>query len=485
MKNKAEEHRYLKLAAWKQGNLAYLLKPCQREMRKAIRAWDGFKYVIKCARRLGKTYLLCLMSVEESLRKPGAQVRYAAPTHKALEKIVIPVMNKVLTDCPNEYRPVFKSGKSVYEFKNGSQIHLAGINLNPEYLRGTACDFFPIDEAGSADDLDYFVSDIALPQFLDPDGQIVSGRKLVLASSPAITPAHDFTEMANEARLKGNYSHFDIYHGGYSAALLEKFKEECGGEETSTWKREYLALDVVDEERAIIPEWREAYEQKAPIDDLFKFYLKYEALDIGVRDLTVCLFAYYDFRKAKLFVVDEFVINGPTMTTERVAAGIKDKELLLWKGHHVHKRVSDIDLLLIQDLTYLHKLPFFQTDKGAIEEMVNEVRIWANAGRIIVDPKCKQLCGALRYGVWNERKTEFERSKSYGHFDALAALVYLVRNVDHSVNPVPQTYGYDVANTLFMEQTDNGKVETFRKAFGAKAPRDAISIKRRPQRIGD
>ncbi len=46
----------------------------------------------------------------------------------------------------------------------------------------------------------------------------------------------------------------------------------------------------------------------------------------------------------------------------------------------------------------------------------------------------------------DENKKELARSKVYGHFDALMALVYLVRNIDTQTNPIPKYYGkrYDV-----------------------------------------
>jgi hypothetical protein len=408
------------------------------------------------------------MAIEQCKKKDGALVRYGAPTNKALKKIVIPVMDIVLRDCPDNERPIWKSSDAVYVFPNGSQIHLAGVNMHPDHLRGTACDLFLLDEAGSVTSLDYVVDDIAMPQFLDVDGGIVKGRKLILASSPAITPAHEFTSIANEAEANGNYNHFDIYQGGYSPELIEKFKEECGGEKTTTWMREYLALDVVDEERAIIPEWRSEYEQMPVIDDYYPFYFKYESLDIGVRDKTVCLFAHYDFKAAVLYIHDEFVVNGPQMTTEVLADGIKEKEPLVFGTHSVTKRVSDIDLLLIQDLNRLHGLTFQQTDKGRLEEMVNQVRIWVKQGKIIVDPKCTQLCGCLRYGVWNEKKTDFERSKGYGHYDALASLIYMVRNINSTTNPIPMYYGKDMKDHFITKLEKRGNVEAMKKAFGIK-----------------
>jgi hypothetical protein len=34
----------------------------------------------------------------------------------------------------------------------------------------------------------------------------------------------------------------------------------------------------------------------------------------------------------------------------------------------------------------------------------------------------------------------------YGHYDHLAALVYLVRNLDQNTNPIPNNYGISARN---------------------------------------
>lgn len=376
-------------------------------------------------------------------------------------------MRKLARDCPTDLIPRWSVTEGAYMFKDSAAMYMAGVNNgNADDLRGNESDEIIIDEAGQIDELDYLVSDVAMPQLLDMDGIIVAGRKLIISGTPPRTPAHEFTSICEKAEVDGNYFHLTIYEAGYTPEVIEIFKKEAGGEHSSTWKREYLAQRVVDEESAIIPEWKEEYERVEPRDDLFQFHLKYESLDVGVvRDFSACLFGYYDFPKAKIFIEDEYVINGPKMTTEILARGIKEKEKEVFTDHKVYKRVSDVDQLLIQDLSIMHGLPFFATDKGYLEEMVNQVRILVNAGRIVVNPKCKQLIGCLRYGVWDERKIQFARSKAYGHFDALASLVYFVRNVDYSVNPIPMHYGKDVDNTFFMKPEKKNKTETFRKAF--------------------
>jgi hypothetical protein len=55
------------------------------------------------------------------------------------------------------------------------------------------------------------------------------------------------------------------------------------------------------------------------------------------------------------------------------------------------------------------------------------------------------LIGSLKYGTWKtvNNTRQFNSSKKYGHFDAIAALVYMVRNIDIHTNPVPRTHNYD------------------------------------------
>jgi hypothetical protein len=97
------------------------------------------------------------------------------------------------------------------------------------------------------------------------------------------------------------------------------------------------------------------------------------------------------------------------------------------------------------------------------------VRIWVNAGRVIVSPKCQQLIGSLTYGVWNENRNNFDRAPLYGHFDALAALMYLIRNVDVRTNPIPFDYNKPPENWFIIEENrPKQSKEKLSKAFGSK-----------------
>jgi hypothetical protein len=501
------ERAALQSLSWQHGELGWKLKPCQRDMLSAIQGSQRFKYVIKCARRLGKSFLLCLLAISICIRKPGAQVRYAAPTGKALRKIVKPIMGKILKDCPRHIRPVWNSQDQCYTFPNGklnpkdpyeggSAIHIAGVNGgHADDLRGTECDLFLIDEARDIDDLHYLVHDVALPQFLDVDKQVVQGRRLIVASSPAQSKAHDFSIMADEAKAEGYYSHYDIFAGGYSDEIIRMFFKEDGLLEedadalldgriddiqSTTVKREYLALDVIDSDVAIVGEWSSKFIQEWEPTDFDRFYHRYVFMDMGVqRDLTVVQFARYDFVRAKLYIEDEIVIKGPKVTTPMIAKEIFERtgmppdvpQSVLDQLYAVgmsptvndtaprkeyaqaYRRIADNSHpLLLNDLLSIYDLAFTATSKDFLHEMVNSLRVWVRSGRLIVNPRCRHTIGALESGVWNEKRTEFARSRTFGHFDAIASLVYGTRGIDTQTNPIPPQFGIDRMNVVILPQ---------------------------------
>ena len=58
----------------------------------------------------------------------------------------------------------------------------------------------------------------------------------------------------------------------------------------------------------------------------------------------------------------------------------------------------------------------------------------------------------MEYG---QKLREFGRSTKYKHFDHLAALVYLVLNLDYFTNPVPSLLGADPYNQYISKQQSN------------------------------
>ena len=437
---------------WKYGHLDWKLKEHQQRMYDVYQKTNHRKVVWHCSRRVGKSYTLLCIANETAIRKPKAQIRYAAPTQKNVKEIILPVMREILDDCPVEVKPVWKVQDGHYEYPNGSILSIAGTDGgNADKLRGSACDLGIVDEAGFVDDLGYLVRSILMPQFITTDG------RMILSSSSPKTPAHDFTGFMAEAEIAGAYVKIPIYEDSRPEVIarIPEWMHESGGKESTDWKREYECELVTDQELAIIPEFNDAKAQmvvravERPVH-----YDAYVGMDVGFNDLTGVLFGYWDFLAASLVVEDEVVLNR--MTTETLAKAIASKEAALWQAPPF-LRVSDTDLIVINDLSRIHGLHFSATRKDDKEAAINAVRMLVSQDKIVIHPRCKNLIAHLKYGVWNKHKTQFERSAGFGHYDLVDALIYLVRSVRREKNPWPTTHGMQSSTHFIPADMQSGR----------------------------
>jgi hypothetical protein len=416
------------------------LKPVQRNMFEAFFNSTGRKYIIHSSRRLGKTFLLCVLAMCTAIHKSNAQVRYASTTQKAVRKMIIPIFKEVIITLPLKHRPKWNGQEGAYVFPNGSMIHVCGVNNgNSDSLRGTAADLAIVDEAAFVDELTYLIESVLMPQLIS------TGGKLIMASSSPLSPAHDFANYIAEAQTNNQYSSYTIHDSQYSKDLIEEFCKEAGGANSTTWRREFLNALIVDDEMSIIPEWKDDYIQEVKPDEFRNYYAQYESMDLGIRDKTIWLSGYYDFKKAVLVIEDEFEISGTDTTTRAIAELINTH-----RRKEPYRAISDNNnLLLLQDLSKEFNLHFSPTSKDSLASMVNAVRLMVGDGRILVAPHCKQLIGCLKYGVYQDSKrSDFGRSKAFGHYDAIASLIYLVRNLDTSSNPIPSLHGINPQNVI-------------------------------------
>lgn len=431
--------------AWRYGILDWKFKPIQKRLSAALASVKGKLFVAVIARQTGKTFWAASVAIEKALATRGARIKYGAAFQSELLEYIIPTFNRVLEDCPKDVRPQYKQQGTKFVFKNGSEIKLVGLDRHPDGLRGNVIDLIILDECGFIDNLDYLYKSVIVPTTRHRPN-----CKIILISTPPESPDHDFTEYALRAEAEGNYFLATIYDDETcKPETIEDLKKECGGEASTNWRREFLCQFVVDSDLAVIPEWTDATARALDRDEFYPYYHRYTAMDLGVVDFTAILFAYYDFKKACLVVEDETQIRGPEMTTDKLALLIKQKEFENWGTSKVRLRIADNNnLLLLNDLSAMHALPVMATNKDELPAMINEVRMLVKQGRLIVHPKCKMLLGCLKYGIYNDSKIkrEFARSKVYGHYDHLAALVYLVRNLDQNTNPIPNNYGISARN---------------------------------------
>ncbi len=430
------------------------------------------------SRRKGKTYVEMVIAIEFAIRFPNSQIKFGGPYQEQLMESVEFSIGNIIDDAPDYIKPSLTS-KDTLEFPNGSQIKFAGVDVNAKGLRGGNAHLAFLDEAGFMKDLDGVYKSIIGPQLDTTDG------KLIFSSSASESMDHDFFDVVREHREDKNITEMTIYDGNsHTQQQLDEIIERCGGVGSTTFRREYLNQFVTEQDRALCSEWTnidpETEELKFPYevllkhDEFYQYWHKYVVIDPGVNDLTAVTFWYYNFNLGLFQCEDEFTINGPDMTTAIVAQMIKDKIKLLWghiapqldQGDVVYRYVADNNnKQLVNDLRITYKLPFNSTDKGELDAMVNKVKVMVAKGRILVNPKCIQTIGCMRYGVWEKDKRGklFGHSKVYGHYDAFATVVYACRNLDEYTNPVPRMFGVNFhthQNTQDLQKQDSRPVET-------------------------
>lgn len=461
--------------AWADGDLSWKLRPYQVESYDAM--WNAITsgtdvFVNVQARRTGKTFVTRIVATEFALRIPECNVNIAGPVGREMRKINQTVMRQILRDCPPELQPTYNKADGTYTFPNGSHIFTAGLNGDhADDQRGNDGNLNLIDEAGFVDELEYALLDIYAPQ------TDTSGGTNILISTPPKTPAHDFVDIKNVAERDGNYIMRTIHQTDYTDAKKDQIATRCGGVLSTTWRREYLCEFVVDSDLQIVPEWNEKYVQDVDRGEFFAFWHKYDAMDLGVRDLNATLFGYYDFKNARLVIEDEWIASGPQLTTDVIANKVAEVEARL-DYRDMYRRVADNNNpLLLNDLRALHGMQFVPTSKDELPAMINELRLWIGTGRVAVHPRCANLIGCLKNAIWKDSRDgrfigrELARTKAYGHFDALMALVYLVRNVDVHTNPIPRLHGFD-PQTQFLSRhgqlIENEELADIVKLFGPK-----------------
>lgn len=434
---------------WSRGDLSWKLHSAQKHLEEVYRNSRGQLFVGNCSRQWGKSYWAVKIAIETAIKNPRAQIRYGAAFQSDLVDFIIPAFEKIFEDAPESVK-----GRKVghyYIFPNGSRIKLVGLDKNPNGLRGNTLDLIIIDECGFVTNLEYIYKSVIIPATLHRPN-----CKIIMISTPPSSPAHPFSEyFCQKAEREGSYVKLDINTNPMASEKdIERMAYESGGRDTTTFRREYLCEFVTDSDLAIIPEWNDKYIEALERDEYYKYYHKYVGMDLGVKDLTAAIFGYYDFRRAQFVVEDEIEMNGPSMNTVLLVGAIKQKEKELWNNQEnprdvnntpiPFRRVSDNNWpILVQDLSSLHGLTFIETTKDNLEAMINEVRLMVQASQLIIHPRCQSLIGCLRYGIWDEKRKAFARNRIYGHFDHLAALVYLVRNLAKHTNPVPAAHGFE------------------------------------------
>lgn len=459
--------------------LSWMLHDVQREAREQMRiaAMVDIAHRVmtfRWSRRLGKSRGMSVDAFENGVRKKPRPwlMKYAAPTQADAEEIIEEHTEPILATMPRDLRPRWRMGKSRYEFVDGSILKLVGCDDRRKMnrLRGKSMHRGYVDEGRDIPEVGYLMRRILQPQTRTvrlPDDPTAGW--IIYGSTPADTPAHESKSIFTMAEAAGVGFHKTIYDAphipdserviamiesvpGLDVALAWEYVRSRSGPDDAGWRIEYMAEHCVDTVRAVLPEFSQHF-SKIVVEPPPKpeIYHTYVGADLGWHDLTAVLLAYFDFDIGKLVVEDEVVLSKATSNV--IVEHVSAKERALWGTRRVPvdhpkgapkwepvTRVADAPEIVIADLRRLHGESWRVTRKDDADAALNALRIALAAGRIIIHPRCTQTIAHCEGAIWNPRRTDYERSDAFGHFDAVDALVYLWRCVDTNANPYPAGY---------------------------------------------
>lgn len=226
---------------WRRGELSWLMHDVQKEMYALYQnAEPSSTQVWLLSRQTGKSWCLGFIALSEAIKNPNCIIKLLTDTKLHIQSIFEPIFKEILEKgCPADIMPEYVPTKYTYFFPNGSQIQMAGTDAgHAEKLRGQKAQCVLVDEAGFCNNLSYNVRSILKPTMTHTQG------KMILASTPAEEPDHDFVEFIQIAEQQGFLTKKTLWD---NPLLSDKRKNDImndfpGGADNVQFRREYLCI---------------------------------------------------------------------------------------------------------------------------------------------------------------------------------------------------------------------------------------------------
>lgn len=496
-------------AFWERGDLSPLMHAGQLELRDQIHAWRVIDqtndvdhvagslprvFGVAAARRFRKTSLMLMIASELAVERPGCWMRYTSAFQKSIDEIIGTVTPKVFESAPDSCVPQYfgKRGPKPaglywpeYGPMGGARIALAGLDMNPNALRGQSSEYDFISEAGYIDRLVYAIRSVLYQQYIGRP----HARMVLESSAPELIGTDWETEILPDCRRRGAIFEATIEDNpALTPAERSEFIAAAGGRGHPTCEREYFNVIGAEPEKLVVPEFRLDTHVVDPAEwPRPRYALAHVGLDPGVTDPFGMVWFYFDWAR-QCIVVEGSWMKANASTGEVVsvthefegqlwgaahrAAGERRRELSIrdatltgsgkvWEapddaltywdaGEYTLKpnpysRISDIANRFILDMNADYGMNVRPAEKspGSKEADTEYLRTLFDARPvkivILKNGRTELLINQLRGGMWNtdenNHRTDWRRSKTLGHLDCLAALKYAVRDVNWQRNP--------------------------------------------------
>jgi hypothetical protein len=426
----------LKSQLWHIGDLSWKLDALQKTIKKNIESTSADKCLVLSSRQIGKSYVSIVYALEFCIRNPGVTVRVLAPTLKQVSDIVQDNLAPITRDAPYEF---IRRAKSEYRWMIGPPAKASTLRLGSlerdhvDNSRGGNASLVIYEEGGfvTSDDYRYAVESVLGPQLLRSQG------KEIHISSPSEEPEHYLhTVVKPYCEERDTFHSYTLYDSpSVTPRMIEKAIERCGGRDTESFRREYMAEILRSTQVMVIPEFNSQVHTAEFA--LLPPYHGLLSIDVGgIKDKTALLLCYWDFKQHKFKVFDEalFDANVPTQRFVESARHLLDHTV---DNPHITPIYADMPGQLQVDLIHDHNLVVKVPAKDDRDAAVAHLRLAFSRDEIIIHDRCKHLIGCLKTARYNDKRTDFVRTDLYGHADPLMALVYAYRMIDKVTNPYP------------------------------------------------
>lgn len=329
-------------AHWRAGDLRWKLEAHQKVAWDAQTIWEaqplpGLEdskpgaarwWVDDWGRRVGKTYKNGTKLVSNGIRRPNSRMIYATKTELQMKEILIPTIESICSDAPEDIRPKFFSSRwgmrAGYHFPGSdSVLKLVGLDKDPDGLRGTYLDWCAISEAAFIKGLSKIVTSIIGPQFMRR-----SHARGYMESSAPEQPEHDFdTFYVPDAKRRNAYWFYTFkdMNGELKAEAELEYRQAADQDKVGA-DREYLGIRSRDFDTVVIPEFNNDMHVREW--DRPAHAVALAGLDPGYRHLFGVVWGYYEFETSTIVIEDSWA--GSNAGTARVACIMAAREFELY-----------------------------------------------------------------------------------------------------------------------------------------------------------
>ena len=337
--------------AWEHGDLRILMHDGQIKLHDHMQQWrlidqlegvheDGsipLIYAIAGGKRFGKTSLILWMAhslgvwfYEQHGR--AATMRLTSAFQKNIDEIVGSVLPQCFRTAPDSCAPVYHGKRGILPAglywpedgpTGGMRLALAGIDKNPDALRGQANDFDFISEAAFIDNLEYTVRNVLIHQYQGRPW----ARMFIETSAPEDVDTDWERVIMPDAKSRGAFSEVTIEDNTRLTRRQKDFYiSMAGGRGAPNCEREFFNVIAGDPTLKAVPEFNK--EQHVRGFERPKYAYGFTAADPGQTHLFALVWGEYDFDNDRLLILDSWAkSNAGSMEVAAVCAA---REFVLW-----------------------------------------------------------------------------------------------------------------------------------------------------------